>query len=215
MFSSKFRKHDGETRETRYQDLRTTGKYARSGKIRKKHGSWITSARSEIDSVGVRPETREKLGCFRPIGHSAVPFMVSSPPPPSSQGQRLIYGIESSRGRRGIGGLLIRHLSNSGTFRASYDTPVWPPAGIASILRRNSAACRLAEAPFASLPPGPFLHPLRSSCVNLERDCSIARAESRFWLDHKGALSVQWDFLVDSGRFVRSDDVPDMIVHYT
>lgn len=61
-------------------------------------------------------------------------------------GQCFIHNIGSDR--RAIW-LLIRHLSSSGTFRASYDASIWPPVGIASALRRNSVSAsilRLADA---------------------------------------------------------------------
>lgn len=130
----------------------------------------------------------QKYRCFRPAGpfegpihgpHFAHYGSVAHP-------QNWIRPAAIAEG----GVLLIRHLSSFGTFRASYDAPIWPSVGIADVLRNVMAysrrfpvwqrlnpllPVRLAYSRFAD---SPILEPpLRTWNANL--DCSL-------WLAYKG-----------------------------
>lgn len=110
---------------------------------------------------------------------------VHSGPRPVSAGQRALprYWIPPTRrtGSRGrpVGGLLIRHLSSSGTFRGSYDASLWPPVGIARVLRRNSVSAPRSATPLAQVQRSCTLYPPNCPVSPPPRHPSL-RAYSRF-----------------------------------
>lgn len=121
--------------------------------------------------------------------------------PHSVRREPVVHPRDIGSDRRAVW-LLIRHLSSSGTFRASYDASIWPAAGIVRALRRNSVSApilRLADAqsaPSHLFSPSliPRIFPL------LFRECRariLAKLRLlsglRLWLAYKSALLL-WDF---------------------
>lgn len=107
---------------------------------------------------------------------------------PFRSGQCFIRDIGSDR--RALW-LLIRYLSSSGAFRASYDASIWPPVGIASALRRNSVSASILRLADAQSAPSPLSSLIPRIFPLLIRECRariLAKLRLRLWLAYKGAF---------------------------